>query len=98
MRIERGKTEGSTILSEDLMLSGMWVGDCNVTSGASLTLLGTVTGDLTVDADSSADVDGIVNGNLHAHGSVTLRGVVHGRAMGDGLDVYPGAKVEGQTI
>ncbi|MDF0532276.1 polymer-forming cytoskeletal protein [Tsukamurella sp. 8F] len=85
MKSENGKIEDRTILDEDLQLAGLWVGDCRVTNGARLELLGTVTGSVIVDEGSTALIAGMVNGDVVANGRVEITGTVSGRVTGSGL-------------
>lgn len=95
-RVENGKISGPYVLTDELRLGGMVVGDCTVAEGARLNLAGTVMGDLSVLEGGQAEVHGTVTGSLIAVGPVDVHGMVNGTAAGPGLTIHAGAIVNGE--
>ena len=89
MNTETGKLSGHQLITDDLVLLGMIVGDATVSAGAHLDLNGIVTGNLTVQEGATCDLRGTVSGSVYAAGVTNVWGVVSGSASGAGLVVYP---------
>lgn len=71
-----------------LSISGMVKGNVKVESGASVNVSGTVNGNINVANGASAYISGIVNGNVDSFGDTEIYGMINGRAVKHGGNLY----------
>jgi Protein of unknown function, DUF583. len=76
-------------ITKNTIISAVYNGAIEVSSGSTLELTGIVTGDIQVDADCVAYIKGIVNGSLYvaASANVEVRGTINGTVNNDGGNV-----------
>lgn len=80
-----------------LAISGMVEGNVKVESGANVNVSGTVNGNIDIASGASAYISGIVNGNVNNSGDTEIYGMINGRAVNNGGNLYidPNASVQG---
>ena len=71
-----------------LTISGMVKGNVKVESGASVNISGTVNGNIDVANGASAYISGMVNGDIDSSGDTEIYGMINGRAVKHGGNLY----------
>jgi len=77
-----GKIEKDTVIEDDLILTGVIIGDVVVKEGINFNLNGVVSGNLLVSNNSTVYINGVLNGNVkNIGGNLEIYGIVKGRLI-----------------
>ncbi len=87
MEILRAQYESGIDLANKTLI-GLVAGDA-VVSSATSSVNGTIAGSLTINASSEVELNGMILGDVINHGTLNIRGVIHGKLIN-----MPGAKYE----
>ncbi|TYS57728.1 hypothetical protein FZC74_14965 [Sutcliffiella horikoshii] len=80
MKVVRDKIERNIMLTENLILHGMIVGNVSISEDVEFFLHGTVIGNLTINKKSIVHLHGTVNGDVvNVGGTLKVYGMINGR-------------------